>query len=65
MIVIFGITGLDFPEQQKIVQNNNNNNNNKMGPKMLYWGILGCKFEKVLSHFQHLEIVKPQSFVQK
>ena len=62
MIVIFGITPLDFTEMQKMVQNKKKTN---LGPKMPYLGILGCKFEKVLSYFQHLRICQTAKFRAK
>ena len=61
MIVIFGITSLDFAEMQKMVQNKKTN----LGPKMSYLGILGCKFEKVLSYFQHPRICQTAKFRAK
>ena len=47
-IVIFGISTRKFAKMQKIVQNKKKT---IFGPKMPYLGILGCKFEKVLSYF--------------
>ena len=48
-IVIFGISTLEFDEMQKIVQNKKEI---EFGTKMSYLGILGCKFEKVLSYLK-------------
>ena len=65
MIVIFGITPQDFAEMQNMVPNNNNNNNKKnLGPKMFYLRILSCKFEKVLSYYQHPRICQTAKFGQ-
>ena len=47
--MIFGISTLEFAEMEKIVQNKTKI---KFGTKMLYLGILGCKFEKVLSYLK-------------
>ena len=63
MIVIFGITTKDFAEMQKTVQNKKNQTN--LGPKMFYLGILCCKFEKVLSYFQHPRIFQTAKFRAK
>ena len=65
--MIFGITTLDFAEMQKKVQNSKKTNKNKtnLGPKMPYLGILGCKFERVLSYFQHLRICQTAKFRAK
>ena len=62
MIVIFGITPLDFAEMQKIVQNKKKTN---LGTKMSYLGFLGCKFEKVLLYFQHPRICQTAKFRAK
>ena len=62
MIVIFGITPQDFAEMQKMVQNLKKA---KLGPKMFYLGILGCKFEKILSYFQHPRICQTAKFRAK
>ena len=50
--MIFGISTLEFSEMQKIVQNKQTNKKSNLGPKMPYLGILGCKFEKVLSYLK-------------
>ena len=63
MIVIFGITPQDFAEMQNMVPNNNNKKN--LGPKMFYLGILSCKFEKVLSYYQHPRICQTAKFRAK
>ena len=47
--MIFGISTLEFDEMQKIVQNKKEI---EFGMKMSYLGILGCKFEKVLSYLK-------------
>ena len=47
--MIFGISTLEFDEMQKIVQNKKEI---EFGTKMSYLGILGCKFEKVLSYLK-------------
>ena len=52
---------------QKIVRSKTKQGNKKQktaifGPKMSYLGVLGCKFEKLFSYFQH-EFVKTQGFV--
>ena len=44
---------LDFVKMQKMEQNKN------------YLGILGCKFEKVLSYFQHPRICQTAKFRAK
>ena len=44
--MIIGITTLELAAMQEIVQNKKKSN---FGPKMLYLGILGCKFEKALT----------------
>ena len=62
MIVIFGITTLDFAEIQKMVQNKKKTN---LGQKMPYLGILACKFENALSYFQHLRICQTAKFRAK
>ena len=36
-----------------------------LGPKMPYVGILGCRFEKLLSYFQHLRICQTAKFREK
>ena len=59
--MIFGIIPLDFAEMQKIVQNKIN----KFWAKMPYLGIFGCKFEKVLSYFQHPRICQTAKFRAK
>ena len=64
MIVIFGISSLKFAEMQKIVPNNNNKKT-IFGPKISYLGILGCKFEKLLSYFQHPRICQNTKFRAK
>ena len=64
MIVIFRIIPLDFAEMQKNVQNKKTYKTN-LGPKMFYLGILGCKFEKVLSFFQHPRICQTAKFRAK
>ena len=48
---------------QKIVQNNKKKTN--LGPKMPCLSILGCKFEKVLSYFQHPRIFQTAKFRAK
>ena len=63
MIVIFGITTLDFAEIQKMVQNKKNKTN--LEQKMPYLGILACKFENALSYFQHLRICQTAKFRAK
>ena len=63
MIVIFGIRSLKFAEMQKIVQNNNKKT--IFGPKISYLGILGCRFEKLLSYFQHPLICQNTKFRAK
>ena len=40
---------LEFVEMQKIVQNKKKAN---FGPKNTYLGILGCKFEKLLTYLR-------------
>ena len=50
--MIFGISTLEFSEMQKIVQSKKTNEKSNLGPKMPYLGILGCKFEKVLSYLK-------------
>ena len=35
------------------------------GPKMTYLSILGCKFEKLLSYFQHPRICQNAKFCAK
>ena len=66
--MIFGIKTLKFAEIQKIVQNksktkkNKNKEKKKLGPKMPYLSILGCKFAKVLSYFQHPQIFQNAKF---
>ena len=47
--MIFGISNLEFDEMQKIVQNKKEI---EFGKKISYLGILGCKFEKVLSYLK-------------
>ena len=37
----------------------------KLGPKMFYLGVLGCKFEKILSYFQHPRICQTAKFRAK
>ena len=63
MIVIFGISSLKFAEMQKIVQNNNKKT--IFGPKISYLGILGSRFEKLLSYFQHPRICQNTKFRAK
>ena len=66
--MIFGIKTLKFAEIQKIVQNKSktkkikNKEKKKLGPKMPYLSILGCKFAKVLSYFQHPQIFQNAKF---
>ena len=66
--MIFGIKTLKFAEIQKIVQNksktkkNKNKEKKKLGPKMPYLSILGCKFAKLLSYFQHPQIFQNAKF---
>ena len=55
----YGITFLHFAEMQKIVQNNKKKTN--LGPKMPCLSILGCKFEKLLSYFQHPRIFRTKN----
>ena len=47
---------------QKIVQNKQKS---IFGPEIPYLGILGCKFEKVLSYFQHPRIYQTVKFRAK
>ena len=61
-IEIFGISTLKFAEMQKIVQNKKKT---IFGPKKPYLDILGCKFEKLLSYFQHLRICQNAKFCAK
>ena len=61
-IVIFGISTLEFVEMQKNVQNKQKS---IFGRKVPYLGILGCKFEKVLSYFQHSRICQATKFRAK
>ena len=48
-IVTFGISTLEFVNMQKSFTKQTKAN---LGPKMSYLGILGCKFEKVLSYLK-------------
>ena len=54
--MIFGISTLEFAEVQKIEQKKKKEKKEKeksnLGPKLPYLGILGCKFEKVLSYLK-------------
>ena len=56
--MIFGISTLEFAEVQKIEQKKkkkkekNEKEKTNLGPKLPYLGILGCKFEKVLSYLK-------------
>ena len=52
-----------FCRNAKMVQNKKKQTN--VGPKMPYLGILGCKFEKVLSYFQHPRICQTAKFHAK
>ena len=61
-IVIHGISTLKFFEMQKIVQNKKET---IFEPKMAYLSILGCKFEKLLSKFQHSRIFQNAKFRAK
>ena len=60
--MIFGISTLEFAEMQKIVQNKQKS---IFGPETPSLGILGCKFEKVLSYFQHPRICQTAKFRAK
>ena len=60
--MIFGISYPKFAEKQKIVQNKEKTS---FGPKMSYLGILGSKFEEVLSYFQHPRICQHAKFREK
>ena len=53
--MIFGISTLKLAKIQKNLQNEKKKKT-IFGPKMPYLGILGCMFEKVLSHFKHPRI---------
>ena len=55
--MIFGISTLEFAEVQKIEQKKKKKEKKEkeksnLGPKVPYLGILGCKFEKVLSYLK-------------
>ena len=60
--MIVGIITLELAAMQEIVQNKKKSN---FGPKMLYLGILGCKFEKALTYFQHPQILQNATFRAK
>ena len=60
--MIFGISTLEFAEMQTIVQNKQKS---IFVPEIPFLGILGCKFEKVLSYFQHLRICQTVKFRAK
>ena len=50
VIVIFGISNLEFAEMQNIVRNKRIKS--ILGPKLPYLGIVGFTFEKVLSYLK-------------
>ena len=50
LIVIFGISILEFAEMQNIVQNKKVTS--ILGPKLSYLGILSNKFKKLLSYLK-------------
>ena len=55
--MIFGISTLQFAEVKKIEQKKKKKEKKEkeksnLGPKLPYLGILGCKFEKVLSYLK-------------
>ena len=60
--MIFAISTLKFAEMQKIVQNKQKP---IFGPETPSLGILGCKFEKVLSYSQHPRICQTAKFRAK
>ena len=60
--MLFVISTLEFTEMQKIMQNKQKS---IFGPKMPYLGILGSKFQKVSSYFQHLRICQTAKFRAK
>ena len=62
-VVMFGISALKFAKCKKILQTKKNQT--IFGPKMPYLGILGCKFENVLSYFQHPRICQNAKFRAK
>ena len=61
-IVILGISTLEFAEMQKIVQSKQKS---IFGPAVPSLDILSCKFEKVLSYFEHPRICQTAKFRAK
>ena len=49
---MFGISTLEFTKMEKNVQNKTTTKKSNLGPKVPYLGILGCKFEQVLSYLK-------------
>ena len=57
---------LKWKKIRKMKQKKTTNKQTKIiGPKMPYVGILGCKFEKVLSYFQQPRICQNAKFRAK